>query len=151
MSFQGKKNVYSCTECGYQTITIDKDDGTTPFMIQCRNPFKCTGWSRSNFYRVDQDLPPTHEWYRPDEQEIAQLTKPAVIDHVRMGGLLIREIEKDAVQESRPEQIPEPERTHLYDKTGETVLRDQGLQEETPKTKKEVMISGEESKAGPAK
>lgn len=29
-------NVYTCRECGGHTVTVDVDEGVTPFMIRCR-------------------------------------------------------------------------------------------------------------------
>ena len=32
----GYKNIYTCPKCGGQTVTIDVDEGVTPFMLRCR-------------------------------------------------------------------------------------------------------------------
>lgn len=96
MSLKGKKNVYSCTKCGFEFVTIDRDVGTTPFMTGCRNPKPCKGWAESSFYRVDQALPTTFEWYAPDQSEIRDIIKPGVLQHIAMGGLLMRKIEPEA-------------------------------------------------------
>ncbi len=88
--FQGKKNVYTCDTCGRQTVTVDRDDGTTPFMIDCTGS-GCKGYMQSSLYRVDQALPATHEWYRPALSEMKN-RKRHLRDHVERGGLLLREI-----------------------------------------------------------
>lgn len=87
--FVGKKNVYTCDECGHQKVTVDLVHGTTPFMISC-GADGCGAMSKSSFYRVDQSLEPTHEWYRPEDVSgETEMTK----EHVRKGGLLLRVIE----------------------------------------------------------
>lgn len=89
--FKGKKNVYTCPECGNHIVTVDRDDGTTPFLTMCKaDPSACRGMMQSAFYRVDQSLVPSHEWYKPDD---VSGETPAVKEHVRMGGLLLREID----------------------------------------------------------
>lgn len=89
---QGKKNVYRCSDCNETIATIDRDQGVTPFMIRCKAD-NCKGMMESNFYRVAQNISATYEWYSPDEAERLKLKdQPAVLDHVEMGGLLLREI-----------------------------------------------------------
>lgn len=95
----GKINVYVCPQ-GHRTITQNKDEGTTPFMILCKhegckqdkaNPLNASPGAaelaKSSFYRVDQMLVAEWEWYRPSKQEA--LTK-AEREYVKHGGLLLR-------------------------------------------------------------
>lgn len=84
----GKKNRYTCQECNSYYITVDKDDGTTPFMAPCQARF-CDGMAQSEFYRVDQSLPASHEWYRANDVE-ARGMKPHMRQHHDMGGLFLR-------------------------------------------------------------
>lgn len=86
---KGKKNAYICQTCGKYTITIDRENGTTPFMIGCQATPGCFGIAQSSFYRVANDKTPTHEWYKP---QLSTLTDPWERDHVSKGGLLLREI-----------------------------------------------------------
>lgn len=95
MTLQGKKNVYTCTTCGFDFVTLDRDVGTTPFTTGCKNPKACKGWAQSSFYRVDQHLPATYEWYVPDQAEIRDIIKPGVLQHIAMGGLLLRKIDQE--------------------------------------------------------
>lgn len=107
---KGKINIYSCggvsanvaegggiqisTEpSGHETVTIDRDDGTTPMMIACRHE-GCDKTAKSRFYRVNQSLVPTHEWYKPTERYIRKLKRgnSPLYDHCVNGGLLLREI-----------------------------------------------------------
>ena len=46
--------------------------------------------AESSFYRVDQFLGHTHEWYRPASVDDLD---PDTAEHVRNGGLLLRERE----------------------------------------------------------
>ncbi len=91
MSEEAKKiNTYSCTNCGYKMITINRDEGTTPFMIECD---KCGSDSYSCWYRCDQNLEPQYEWYKPmTTSERKKLTSEDVKDHVSQGGLLFRKL-----------------------------------------------------------
>lgn len=93
MSYQGKKNVYTCPK-GHKTVTVDTDDGVTPFMLGCRQKdddgkHNCTQMARSSMYRVDQTLTPEFEWYKPDNMKGLNLSERG---HVKKGGLLIRKI-----------------------------------------------------------
>lgn len=87
-------NVYQCQSCLHIICTVDRDDGVTPFMIECRAPQPCGGMMESSFYRVFPGLKPTFEWYRPDDAERTTLA-PGAKDHVEKGGLLIRPIMSD--------------------------------------------------------
>jgi hypothetical protein len=85
----GKKNQYYCVSCRRAVVTVDRDDGVTPMLIPCQ--FGCKAVMHSAFYKVNQDLPATHEWYRPGEEELKNAS-PAMRDHVSRGGLDIRKI-----------------------------------------------------------
>lgn len=87
-------NAYVCDFCGQSTITVDRVKGTTPMYMKCRATQGCRGRAESKFYRVDQALTPTHEWYRPSQGEQNRLD-PSTLAHVRGGGLLLREIRED--------------------------------------------------------
>jgi hypothetical protein len=61
MSFQGKKNVYTCNACGSKIVTIDRDEGVTPFAMECKAD--CGGDMLSGFYRaLPSDGEPECEW-----------------------------------------------------------------------------------------
>lgn len=71
-------------------MTVDKEDGVTPFMIACEATSNCDGMMQSSLYRVfDQSLAASHEWYKPSEVEILL---PGERHHVDQGGLLLRRI-----------------------------------------------------------
>lgn len=101
----GKLNGYICeADPSHRIVTIDREPGVTPFTIQCvacealnRLPLK-RGLYRhaamtSCFYRVPQDLEPTHEWYRPDSLDGLA---PGIVDHLLKGGLTLRKIPEAA-------------------------------------------------------
>lgn len=91
----GKKNIYTCANCGHHIVTVDREEGTTPFMIGC-TAFDCAGHMKSSFYRVfDQSMRPSHEWYKPTHPELATESQ-AVQQHCHYGGLLMRPIDRDA-------------------------------------------------------
>jgi len=82
-------NQYTCRTCGKTITTVDRDEGTTPMMLACRATQGCDGSMFSAMYRVDPNLTPDWEWYKP-----AKLPKGDMREYVEMGGLLLREIEK---------------------------------------------------------
>jgi len=90
---KGKKNIYTCKICGGKIVTIDKDDGITPFMIDCQVNEKCEGYMHSSFYAIDQSLEPKFEWCRPDSLDIyPEEFREAMKEHIDKGGLDIRRI-----------------------------------------------------------
>lgn len=118
---QGQKNVYLC-QCGHGFVTIDRDEGVTPFMTTCQRP-GCGKQATSLCYRVSQqvlaDKAPVLEWYKPNEAELAQAIEEIqrsafehtgnrdaayasgemVAEHVRRGGLLNRVVNAAALSE----------------------------------------------------
>lgn len=87
MSNVGKKNIYTCQKCGMAVVTIDMDDGVTPFMLDCRATKDCDGIMHSAFYSVPQRLEPDFEWFKPKSIEGYS---PEMQRHLEMGGLDIR-------------------------------------------------------------
>jgi hypothetical protein len=118
---QGQKNVYICT-CGHGFVTVDRDEGVTPFMTTCQRP-GCGKQATSLCYRVPQqvlaDKAPVLEWYRPNETELdqageeiersafsrtgsrdaARAARQMVAEHVQRGGLLNRVVNAAALSE----------------------------------------------------
>jgi hypothetical protein len=105
-----KINVYRC-QYGCNTVTVDVDEGVTPFMIKCRaksrpdRPLRpeltgpngeCVGTAQSNMYprgpRPSWIGEPTHEWYLPTIKEAKKLNRkyPGMLEHVEQGGLNLR-------------------------------------------------------------
>jgi hypothetical protein len=78
--------------CDVPTVTVDIDEGVTPFMIGCTQP-GCGGHAFSTFYpktpRPSFYPQPSHEWYKPDARELGKLSA-GERDHVARGGLLMR-------------------------------------------------------------
>lgn len=95
MSSKGKLNAYICKTCKGKTVTIDIDDGVTPFMLNCRATEGCKSWAQSQCYDVDplEVGKPAFEWYQPSLAEIKK-SSPGMIDHAAQGGLFIRPIKK---------------------------------------------------------
>lgn len=87
MEKKGQINLYTCESCDADIVTVNRDDGVTPYMIRCE---RCGGVSVSAFYRVDQATTPTHEYYRP---AIVRGMSREAKEHVSRGGLLLRKIE----------------------------------------------------------
>lgn len=119
----GKLNAYSCRgkrgvapgggfqlvqtapPCGRTMVTIDREPGVTPFIVQCPD---CGGEAQSSGYRgINPAMVATHEWYRPDSLEGLE---GWALDHVGKGGLLLREIAKpDDAEEPAKDSHRRPE------------------------------------------
>lgn len=116
----GKLNAYSCRgkrgmapgggfqlvqtapPCGRTMVTIDREPGVTPFIVQCPD---CGGEAQSSAYKgINPAMIPTHEWYRPDSLEGLEGWS---LDHVSKGGLLLREIEKPEAANDDRHRRPE--------------------------------------------
>ena len=103
----GKENVYVCEKCGGYTVTIDVDDGVTPFMLGCRANMQeiildgkvvgfaptCKGMAQSASYpkgpRPAHIPPPAWEWYKPTGTDFDSLSRE-MKEHIYKGGLDIR-------------------------------------------------------------
>jgi len=96
-----KINAYVCPQL-HATITVVNDVGATPMFIPC--PI-CSDRASSRMFDVNQNIKPTHEWYSPNEEEMIQLENNKefqLIQHVKDGGLLFREIKRVMPAFSRP-------------------------------------------------
>lgn len=92
-----KLNIYVCQACNGHIVTLDVDEGTTPFMIPCKATLGCKGVMRSSMYRVfDQTMAEGWQWYKPTN---AEAVAPPYREHVRMGGLLLRRADQREVPE----------------------------------------------------
>lgn len=88
--FHGKKNIYVCESCFGHIVTVDRDAGVTPFMLQCKASDGCKGMMKSSLYRVfDQSIGADHEWFRPESVEGLAIWEKS---HVSNGGLLLRAV-----------------------------------------------------------
>lgn len=94
MSYEGKLNRYTCGKCAQAIITIDADEGTTPFAINCHATRGCAGMMTSAFYAGVTGTA-THQWRKPTIAEFNRLNSWNK-EHVRMGGLLLFPIMGDA-------------------------------------------------------
>jgi hypothetical protein len=84
-----KINKYICQTCAGSIVTVDIDEGVTPFTLNCRATQGCGGKMISEMYRVDQSLKPEFEFYKVTERKLKRMDA-ATADHCRRGGLLIR-------------------------------------------------------------
>jgi len=91
-----RENVYVCQKCGGLTVTVDIDEGVTPFMLKCRASGKegdCDGFAQSSFYPSGPRPPhipsPSWEWFKPTGKDYKKLSR-AMKEHVDAGGLDIR-------------------------------------------------------------
>ena len=78
-------NRYTCSKCAGAIVTIDRDEGVTPFMLQCRATQGCRGSMYSSFYR-GVDGAPTYEWRKATPAEYAKAS-PGMREHFDNGGL----------------------------------------------------------------
>jgi hypothetical protein len=94
------ENEYLCPKCRKMIRTVNRDSGTTPFMLKCRATEGCDGFSQSNFYRKTSNETPKYEWIAPTPEEFdqwivdesAEQHRDSLADHVRNGGMLLRKL-----------------------------------------------------------
>lgn len=92
----GALNAWTCSTCGGLTVAVHVDEGVTPMFLACRAALGCVGRSVSSGY-PSGSVPPhvlgalAWEWYRPSERW-ARRQGPEMLNHVRRGGLAIREL-----------------------------------------------------------
>lgn len=91
--YVGRKNRYCCEKCQKNIITVDRDAGVTPFMLQCKRTPGCDGWMTSRFYIVEDVWPePQYEWRKPTSREYKRMPD-GMKQHVDQGGLALYPIE----------------------------------------------------------
>lgn len=91
MNLKGKRNRYTCEHCSQSIVTIDRDEGVTPYCLLCKVTPYCKGFMQSAMYRGIWEEP-THEWRKPTPEEYATLHESVKL-HVDMGGLCLHRIE----------------------------------------------------------
>jgi hypothetical protein len=91
MSLARPINVYICP-LGHETVTVDRADGVTPFMLRCRTE-GCKEPAESSFYAPEvQSRIPQWEWFKPMTLRGYGIN---MREHIARGGLDIRRIEGD--------------------------------------------------------
>jgi hypothetical protein len=108
MPFKGKKNSYQCEVCNGVIVTVDIDDGTTPFLLLCRATPSCDGMMKSNFYRIDQSIKAGYEWFRPAS---SKGYSAGMRQHIEMGGLVLRKIAPPPERAAPVDPAPEESET----------------------------------------
>ena len=78
-------NRYTCSACKGSVVTVDIDEGTTPFMLACRATPRCNGVMQSSLYRGVSGVP-TFAWRKPTQDEYRAATA-AGRHHYDLGGL----------------------------------------------------------------
>jgi hypothetical protein len=90
-----RENAYICPK-GHVTMTVDVADGVTPMFLGCRD-LGCREIAQSRMYprqpRPENFPAPKWEWYRPTQKQAERKEHkyPGTLDHVKNGGLLLRE------------------------------------------------------------
>jgi hypothetical protein len=126
-SLEPKINVYVC-QFNCLTVTVDVDEGVTPFMIQCRSrstkgrPIEkklldehgfCVGTAQSSFYptgpKPSRIGDPKWEWYIPETNKGLSVGEA---EHVKKGGLLLRpRTEREPVYHKEKTTMTDQKRT----------------------------------------
>lgn len=94
-------NCYVCKRCDKPTRTVNRDEGVTPFAIECRATPGCGGPATSLMYRCSPTERPGWEWIRPTAEEFEEwLTahrmerfRGELEQHVSRGGMLLRKLD----------------------------------------------------------
>ncbi len=85
-----KRNAYTCRTCGKTIVTIDEDEGTTPFMLAHTSiGAKCAGMMQSHVYRgevVESDAAASFVWRKPTPKEY-RAARRLLRYHFDQGGL----------------------------------------------------------------
>ena len=85
--FRPTLNRYTCQACGGRIVTEDRDEGTTPFMIDCKATKGCPGPMQSACYRgVGIDEPVNFIWRKPTREEYRRAHR-LMKQHFDQGGL----------------------------------------------------------------
>ncbi len=83
-----RKNVYLCDDCGAGWVSVDMDEGVTPFKDKC--PICEVGTGTSLFYNIPQEIlakkPPRVAWQKPTAKDIRK-ARPVLKQHYENGGL----------------------------------------------------------------
>lgn len=82
---KGAKNRYTCEACQGSIVTMDVDEGTTPFMLQCRATEGCEGMMQSSMYRGVEGEP-DYVWRKPTADEYKGASA-SMRHHFDLGGL----------------------------------------------------------------
>ena len=86
----GEKNTYVCMTCRKTIVTIDVDEGVTPFTLKCLATEGCHGIMYSSLYANQAVVQtPTHEWFMPKS---FKGYSREMIEHFQKGGLDIRPV-----------------------------------------------------------
>jgi hypothetical protein len=92
-----KVNCYICDTCGKSIVTVEYDDGVTPFFLGCNRVSlfgDCNGLCRASMYSNPQNLIPTALWYRKKDDEPMN---PGERQHHENGGLFFRELTEEEI------------------------------------------------------
>ena len=81
-----QRNSYLCKKCLGIVVTIDIDEGVTPFMMKCRADPGCGGESYSAMYRNVPNIKPHYLWRKPTPDEYKASSKDTK-NHFDQGGL----------------------------------------------------------------
>ena len=87
----GERNSYQCRKCGGIVFTENRDDGTTPFMINCRATKDCDGSMESAFYRIPhqaKSVVPHYIWRKATPEELNAMDRASQY-HAEQGGLFL--------------------------------------------------------------
>lgn len=96
---KGMKNLYTCQSCGGIVVTIDRDEGTTPFMILHSSVGGCKdGFMYSSFYAAAQGWKASYEWFKPTDLSGYD---EDMLEHIRKGGLDLRKIQQGRKRHAR--------------------------------------------------
>lgn len=85
-------DIYECSNCGEELLTMYADKGVTPFTIPC---ILCNGTMKH--IKTVQGDPGTRrvlKWYRPSLEETLEINKrtPWMIDHILNKGLILEKL-----------------------------------------------------------
>jgi hypothetical protein len=83
---KGRISVYTCGAEDHKLVTIEREEGVTPFVIPCQ---ECN--SEMLHRHDDENAIPTHEWFKPRSGKFDKAT----YEHIQKGGLILRKITEE--------------------------------------------------------
>ena len=123
----GKRNAYTCGSCRSFIITLDRDEGATPFLIPCVVQRNCSGIMQSALYRgllVNGEEEVTHEWRKATTVDY-RAANTGLKAHYDQGGLALHSVEFDKnLSPDREVRIMEREKHNLLLCLARRICRD---------------------------
>ena len=89
-----KVNAYTCGDCGKNTVVKHRDQGVTPFFIDCVH---CEGKAISHMYKVPQDLKHDLTVFKPSTAKEWEMYRQYIKRYYKKHKAYKKQLLKDAL------------------------------------------------------